>query len=107
MPNPLELEANLRRVSPRFTHPRLSLRNVAIYGAVVLLWVLLTVGGWFANGIFAWATGLSYVLYDTFLLLYVARKTYFILQTDAAPAFAATGLAKRSSPTSFSVVPAV
>lgn len=86
-----DLEANLHRVSPRFTHPPLAPRSVAIYVAVVALWVILTVGAWFANGLFAWMTGLSYILYDTFLLLYVAKKTYFIL---------------RSAPRSTSVAPA-
>jgi cellulose synthase/poly-beta-1,6-N-acetylglucosamine synthase-like glycosyltransferase len=80
-----DLEANLRRVSPRFTHPQRSMRSLAIYGAVVTLWIALTVGAWFASGLFAWTTGLSYILYDTFLLFYVARKTYFILQGGAMP----------------------
>jgi cellulose synthase/poly-beta-1,6-N-acetylglucosamine synthase-like glycosyltransferase len=75
-----DLEANLRRVSPRFTRPHRSARSLAIYGAVVALWLLLTFAAWFASGLFAWTIGLSYILYDTFLLLYVARKTYYILQ---------------------------
>ncbi len=79
-----DLQANLRRVSPRFTHPRVSLRSAAIYACVVLLYLMLTAGAWFASGLFAWMTGLAYILYDTFLLLYVARKTFFILQSGAA-----------------------
>jgi cellulose synthase/poly-beta-1,6-N-acetylglucosamine synthase-like glycosyltransferase len=98
----VDLAANLRRASPRFTHPRLTLRSLAIYGAVVALWLALTVGAWFATGIFAWATGLSYIGYDTFLLLYVARKTFFILrgrQPEPAPS---DGLA-RAPPADLSV----
>lgn len=81
----LELEANLHRVSPRFTHPRVTMRSAAIYGAVVVLWLVLTVEAYFGRGLFAWMTGVSYILYDTFLLLYVARKTYFILRTGVGP----------------------
>jgi cellulose synthase/poly-beta-1,6-N-acetylglucosamine synthase-like glycosyltransferase len=80
----LEIDANLRRASPRFQHPKVTLRSLVIYGAVAALWVVLTIGAWFAQGLFAWATGLAYVLYDTWLLIYVARKTHFIL--GAAPA---------------------
>jgi cellulose synthase/poly-beta-1,6-N-acetylglucosamine synthase-like glycosyltransferase len=97
----LELESNLRRVSPRFTHPRVTLRNASIYGAVVLLYLGLTVGAWFASGLFAWLTGLSYILYDTFLLIYVACKTYYILRTDsiAVPATMAARSAASAAPT--------
>ncbi len=90
----VDLAANLRRASPRFTHPRLTLRSLAIYGAVVALWLALTVGAWFATGIFAWATGLSYIGYDTFLLLYVARKTFFILRGRQPGPAPSDGLAR-------------
>ena len=89
MRHQMDLEANLRRVSPRFTHPPLAARSVAIYAAVVALWVVLTIGAWFGDGLFAWMTGLSYILYDTFLLLYVARKTYFILRAGTPPTLTA------------------
>ena len=81
----LELEANLHRVSPRFTQPHVTMRSAAIYGAVVVVWLVLTVEAYFGTGIFAWMTGVSYILYDTFLLLYVACKTYFILRADGVP----------------------
>jgi glycosyltransferase involved in cell wall biosynthesis len=78
-----EISAALRRVSPRFTHPRIALRSVVIYAAVLGVWIGVTTAAWFARGLAAWSVGLLYVLYDTWLLIYVARKTYFILQ--AAP----------------------
>jgi cellulose synthase/poly-beta-1,6-N-acetylglucosamine synthase-like glycosyltransferase len=77
-----ELEAALRRVSPRFTRPASTLRGLFVFGSVVSVWIVLTVGAWFAHGIFAWATGLTYIAYDTFLLLYIAIKTFFILSKD-------------------------
>ncbi len=101
---PLDLDANLRRVSPRFTQPRLSVRSVSIYFAVVLVWLVLTGAAWFGSGIFAWMTGLSYILYDTFLLLYVARKTYYIVKgsavtvPDAHPVSAAADVASAAAP---------
>ncbi len=105
---PIDLEANLRRVSPRFTQPRLTVRSVSIYFAVVLLWLVLTGAAWFGSGIFAWLTGLSYILYDTFLLLYVARKTYYLVKSpavrdavpprEAAPVPADGGVASAGAP---------
>jgi cellulose synthase/poly-beta-1,6-N-acetylglucosamine synthase-like glycosyltransferase len=80
-----EIEANLHRSSPRFQRPQVTLRSVSIYAGVVALWVLVTIGAWFAQGVFAWTTGLLYVLYDTWLLVYVARKTLFILDAAAVP----------------------
>jgi glycosyltransferase involved in cell wall biosynthesis len=77
-----DLAARLARISPRFTHPAVSLRSAAIYVAVVGVWVAVTTAAWFAHGLFAWTVGLLYVLYDTLLLLYVARKTSYILHRD-------------------------
>jgi cellulose synthase/poly-beta-1,6-N-acetylglucosamine synthase-like glycosyltransferase len=78
-----EISAALRRVSPRFTHPRIAVRSVVIYAAVLGVWIAVTTAAWFARGLAAWSVGLLYVLYDTWLLIYVARKTYYILR--AAP----------------------
>jgi cellulose synthase/poly-beta-1,6-N-acetylglucosamine synthase-like glycosyltransferase len=90
-----EITATLHRVSPRFQRPLVSLRSLSIYGAVVALWVAVLIGGWFAHGIFAWTAGLLYVIYDTWLLVYVARKTSFILDSkptpDAKPSSFASG----------------
>jgi cellulose synthase/poly-beta-1,6-N-acetylglucosamine synthase-like glycosyltransferase len=80
-----EIAATLRRVSPRFTKPRVSWRSLLIYGAVVALWVLVTIAAWFAQGVFAWTVGLLYVIYDTWLLVHIARKTAFIHRGRLAP----------------------
>jgi len=80
-----DLAATLRRVSPRFTKPRVSWRSLLIYGAVVALWVLVTIAAWFAHGVFAWTVGLLYVIYDTWLLVCIARKTAFIHREPPAP----------------------
>jgi cellulose synthase/poly-beta-1,6-N-acetylglucosamine synthase-like glycosyltransferase len=95
-----ELDAALRRISPRFTRPRVSLRSAAIYGGVLAAWVLLTLSAWFASGILAWSTGIAYVLYDTWLLGYVAVKTGFLFKAGAAAAApaAAPTRARRGPP---------
>jgi cellulose synthase/poly-beta-1,6-N-acetylglucosamine synthase-like glycosyltransferase len=80
-----ELVSTLRRVSPRFTRPRVSWRSLSIYGAVVALWVMVTIAAWFAQGVFAWTVGLLYVIYDTWLLVCIARKTAFIHRELPAP----------------------
>jgi cellulose synthase/poly-beta-1,6-N-acetylglucosamine synthase-like glycosyltransferase len=72
------ITAALHRVSPRFQRPTVTLRSVLIYGAVLALWIAVLIGAWFAHGIFAWTVGLLYVIYDTWLLVYVAAKTRFI-----------------------------
>jgi cellulose synthase/poly-beta-1,6-N-acetylglucosamine synthase-like glycosyltransferase len=75
----LELSETLARVSPRFTHPTRSLRSLAIYAGVLALWLGVTAAAWLAHGLWSWSAGLLYVTYDTWLLFYVAGKTWFIL----------------------------
>jgi len=85
----LEINAALHRISPRYTHPAVAMRSWLIYGAVFGLWVTVTIAAWFAQGIFAWTVGLLYVGYDTWLLVYVARKTFFVLQRNKRTALQA------------------
>jgi cellulose synthase/poly-beta-1,6-N-acetylglucosamine synthase-like glycosyltransferase len=84
-----DLSASLRRVSPRFQRPRVAARSIVIYGLVLALWFAVLAGAWFAQGVFAWTAGLLYVIYDTFLLVHVARKTAFILDLPGVPLQAA------------------
>jgi len=85
MPDPTtDISAALRRVSPRFQRPRIAVRSVVIYGLVLGLWLAVLAGAWFAQGLFAWTAGLVYVVYDTFLLVHIARKTMFILDRPVA-----------------------
>jgi cellulose synthase/poly-beta-1,6-N-acetylglucosamine synthase-like glycosyltransferase len=82
-----DIAAALRRVSPRFQRPRIALRSVVIYVLVLGLWLAVLAGAWFAQGLFAWTAGLVYVIYDTLLLVHIARKTAFILnRAVVAPA---------------------
>jgi len=69
------LEDVRRAVSPRFAPPPTPLRSVLIHGGVTALWLALLARACIADGPFAWSTGLVYVGYDTFLLLFVMWHT--------------------------------
>jgi cellulose synthase/poly-beta-1,6-N-acetylglucosamine synthase-like glycosyltransferase len=84
-----ELSDTLMRVSPRFTHPKRRLRSLIIYGVVLALWIAVVGCAWFAHGVWAWSAGLLYVTYDTWLLFYVAWKTFFVLRSRGGPSTSA------------------
>ena len=81
------LEDVRRAVSPRFVPPPTPLRSVLIHGGVATLWLALFARAWVADGPFAWSTGLVYVGYDTFLLVFVAWQTLPLARRrpEAAP----------------------
>ena len=91
-----QLSGALRQVSPRFQRPEVTLRAMVIYGVVLAIWITVTGAAWFGHGIFAWTTGLLYVTYDTWLLVYVGFKTAFILR--ASPLAAAVPVAAATAP---------
>jgi cellulose synthase/poly-beta-1,6-N-acetylglucosamine synthase-like glycosyltransferase len=99
-----EISAALRRVSPRFTHPTIAVRSVLIYAAVLAVWVVVTCSSWWARGLAAWSVGLLYVLYDTWLLVYVARKTFFIVRDAPSPADVVDAHAAASSAPSVGIL---
>ncbi len=61
--------------SPRLTPPPTPFRSLAIHGGIFALWVVLFVQTFYRRDLFAWSTGLVYVLYDTALILFVAVAT--------------------------------
>jgi cellulose synthase/poly-beta-1,6-N-acetylglucosamine synthase-like glycosyltransferase len=73
------LSAQLTRtfdaLSPRLNPPRRALRGTAIWGAAVALFIALFAQGFIRTGAGAWAVGIVYIIYDTALLLFVARQT--------------------------------
>jgi len=75
-----------RAVSPRFAPPPTPLRSVLIHGGVMALWLALFARAWIADGPFAWSTGLVYVAYDTFLLLFVLWQTLPLARRRLIPA---------------------
>src|ERR1700727_1660362 len=75
--------------SPRLTPPPTPLRSLAIHGGIFALWVVLFVQTFYRRDLFAWSTGLVYVLYDTALILFVAVATLKLLRRPEAPVPAA------------------
>ncbi len=74
------LDQAFRAASPRRTRPSTPLATVLIHGAVLLLWVVLLARAFGGGGVFAWATGMVYVGYDTVLLGFVAWQTWRLLR---------------------------
>lgn len=69
------LEQNFAALSPRLSPPRRFLVGPLIWTLAVALFVALFAQAFVQTGIAAWAVGLVYILYDTALVGFVARKT--------------------------------
>ncbi len=72
----LPLDQNFALASPRFTTPPRFLVGPLIWTLAVVLFVALFAQGFVRTGVGAWAVGLVYILYDTMLVAFVARKTW-------------------------------
>ena len=75
---PPSLDHTLRAVSPRFTPPPRYVVGPLIWLFALALFVALFAQGFVRMGIAAWAVGLVYVLYDSVLLVFVARQTWHL-----------------------------
>jgi cellulose synthase/poly-beta-1,6-N-acetylglucosamine synthase-like glycosyltransferase len=73
-----------RAASPRFAPPPTPVRSTLIHATVAVLWLALFARAFVADGPFAWSTGLVYVAYDTFLLLFVMWQTLPLLRRRPA-----------------------
>jgi cellulose synthase/poly-beta-1,6-N-acetylglucosamine synthase-like glycosyltransferase len=82
------LDAALTSASPRRSPVPTPWPSVAIHGTVFALWVLLFAGAFAFTGVWAWSTGITYVLYDTALLAFVFVQTWHLrrARTPSAPA---------------------
>jgi cellulose synthase/poly-beta-1,6-N-acetylglucosamine synthase-like glycosyltransferase len=69
------LEQTLKTISPRLNAPIRPWTGPLIWMAAVTLFILLFAQGFIRMGIAAWAVGLVYIVYDTALLIFVARRT--------------------------------
>jgi cellulose synthase/poly-beta-1,6-N-acetylglucosamine synthase-like glycosyltransferase len=69
------LDHNFALASPRLTPPPRYLVGPLIWTLAVVLFVALFAQGFVRMGVGAWAVGLVYILYDTVLVGFVARKT--------------------------------
>jgi cellulose synthase/poly-beta-1,6-N-acetylglucosamine synthase-like glycosyltransferase len=86
MLSPITLDARFAAYSPRLNRPAFTAVSILLHGGALLLLVVLAVQAWEQTGLFAWAVGLAYIGYDTFLLGFVAVKTW-PLRKLATPAF--------------------
>jgi len=74
------LDETLRRHSPRFLPRTTPIASAIVHGAVGLVWLLLFAGAFSFGGIYAWLTGVAYIIYDTVLLLFVGYQTLTLLR---------------------------
>jgi cellulose synthase/poly-beta-1,6-N-acetylglucosamine synthase-like glycosyltransferase len=89
-----KLADNFAANSPRLAPPRLPLVSALIHGGVLLVWVALFSAAFAqagSSGLWAWAVGVAYVLYDTVLLLFVAWQTRPLWQAQPRPPTALPG----------------
>jgi len=86
MLSPSTIESHFNALSPRLNRPPLTLTTVVLHGGALGLLVLLIAQAWEQVGLFAWAVGLAYIAYDTFLLVFVAIKTWPLRHVSAPSA---------------------
>ena len=75
------LDHNFATLSPRITPPERRFAGPLIWAAAVVLFVILFAQGFVRMGVAAWAVGLVYILYDTALVIFVARKAQTLSST--------------------------
>jgi cellulose synthase/poly-beta-1,6-N-acetylglucosamine synthase-like glycosyltransferase len=57
---------------------------VLVHGSVGVMWLLLFASAFALGGIYAWSTGVAYIVYDTILLVFVGYKTLTLLRPPLA-----------------------
>ena len=80
------LDHNFSRLSPRVTPPQRRIAGPLIWAVTVMLFIALFAQGFIRMGVGAWAVGLVYILYDTALVVFVARKARHLARPVAAGA---------------------
>jgi cellulose synthase/poly-beta-1,6-N-acetylglucosamine synthase-like glycosyltransferase len=76
----VSLHDALRRASPRYLPRATPIASLVVHGSVGVLWVLLFLSAFSAGGIYAWSTGVAYIVYDTVLLAFVGYQTLALLR---------------------------
>jgi len=80
------LEDALVLNSPRFLPRVTPFASLLVHGAVGVVWLLLFASAFSLGGIYAWSTGVAYILYDTLLLAFVGWQTWSLLRPPVAVA---------------------
>ncbi len=70
--------------SPRFLPRVTPLASLLVHGSVAIVWLLLFASAFSLGGIYAWATGVAYIVYDTVLLVFVGWKTWALVSPAVA-----------------------
>ncbi|VVD80728.1 glycosyl transferase [Pandoraea communis] len=76
------LDAAREAHSPRFTLPPTPFASWFVHTGVAVLWCLLFAQAFFLKGVFAWGTGVAYVVYDTALLAFVFWQAWRLMRPD-------------------------
>ncbi len=79
------LEDALVLHSPRYRPRSTPLASALVHGTVGGVWLLLFASAFTLGGIYAWSTGIAYIVYDTVLLAFVAWKTWTLLRPAPTP----------------------
>ncbi len=70
------LDVTLHAVSPRYSPPVRPWRGPILWALALALFIALFAQGFVRMGVAAWAVGLVYIVYDTALLAFTAKKTW-------------------------------
>ena len=77
------LALSFRQRSPRLNPKPATFAGVALYAAIVALWLAAMVKALFGNGLVAWSVGVVYIAYDVVLLAFVAWHARAIWREEA------------------------
>jgi cellulose synthase/poly-beta-1,6-N-acetylglucosamine synthase-like glycosyltransferase len=80
--------------SPRYLPRSTPAASLIVHGAVGIVWLLLFASTFSLGGIYAWSTGVAYILYDTVLLAFVGYQTLALLR-PRVPASASHAVPER------------
>ena len=78
------LEEALVRHSPRYLSRATPFASLLVHGTVGVVWLLLSASAFALGGVYAWSTGVAYILYDTLLLAFVGWQTWSLLHPPVA-----------------------
>jgi cellulose synthase/poly-beta-1,6-N-acetylglucosamine synthase-like glycosyltransferase len=87
------LDSAFKLASPRYTSVETPLASWLIHCGVLVLWIILFAMAFRIAGVWAWATGIAYIAYDTALLVFVFCKTFRLTHAEAVVDSTPTGLA--------------
>lgn len=79
---PTSLDHALAVASPRISPRPMTFTSLAVYCAVLVLWLVLFARAFSLDGVLAWSAGIAYIFYDTFLMALVAWQTWPLIKGE-------------------------